>query len=155
MRLRHGTASSLSVDQFRAFSSAVLNQLPADIDLTTAQGWIQKQDLLRRVLRQTLAPTYRGLPVVTHEECGADHSTTVFVCGRCANHESNMDWWGHCHECGGKFIEVVLARSTLLESGRCPECGARFWRLEVVDGYRECANGHVIPRPTSPPESGR
>ncbi len=104
--------ASMSTEQFREFSGAVIRALPDNLIPRVAQGWITNPDSLRRALRQTLAPTWNGLPVVTHEGCGADHSRDVAVCGGtdCGNHESNMNWWDHCHECGGEFIEFVRIR---------------------------------------------
>ena len=58
----HGTASTkMSIGQFREFSGAVLRSLPDDLDEIIAQGWIENQESLRKVLREALAPN--GKPV--------------------------------------------------------------------------------------------
>lgn len=54
---KHGTApTKMSTGQFREFAGAVLRSLPDDLDNSIAQGWVENQESLRRVLRETLAP---------------------------------------------------------------------------------------------------
>src|SRR3989344_3188999 len=46
----------MTIDQFREFVGAVLHSLPDDLDPTTAQGWIENQESLRKVPREALTP---------------------------------------------------------------------------------------------------
>ncbi|MBI4123031.1 MAG: hypothetical protein HY458_01550 [Parcubacteria group bacterium] len=46
----------MTTGQFREFAGAVLRSLPDDLDPTTAQGWIENQESLRRILHESLVP---------------------------------------------------------------------------------------------------
>ena len=50
-----GTAS-MTTGQFREFAGAVLRSLPDNLDPTAAQGWIENQEGLRKVLHEALSP---------------------------------------------------------------------------------------------------
>lgn len=54
-----GTASS---SQMLEFASAVVRQLPREIDGVTAQGWIENQDALQNVLKHALCPPKSAAP---------------------------------------------------------------------------------------------
>lgn len=53
---KNGTASKMTTRQFREFAGAVLRSLPDDLDPTTAQLFIEDQDLLRKRLERALVP---------------------------------------------------------------------------------------------------
>ena len=55
-----GTAS-IEVGHFAELSSAVIQQLPRDIDSTTAQGWIENRAALQKVLRAALLPAAQSV----------------------------------------------------------------------------------------------
>lgn len=50
-----GTAS-MTTGQFREFAGVVLRSLPDDLDSITAQWWIENQETLHKILRETLMP---------------------------------------------------------------------------------------------------
>ncbi len=52
--MERGTASSIELGQFAEFTSAVIRQLPRDLTPDVAQGWIENQGALQRVLRGAL-----------------------------------------------------------------------------------------------------
>ena len=62
----------MTTGQFREFAGAVLRSLPDDLDPTTAQGWIENQESLARVLRETLLPDGKpaGLPAEASAQAG-------------------------------------------------------------------------------------
>ena len=51
---KRGTASILSVDQFAEFSSAVVRNLPRDLDPARVQALIERQETLRDLLHASL-----------------------------------------------------------------------------------------------------
>lgn len=55
-----GTAS-IEVGHFAELTSAVIQQLPRDIDSTTAQGWIENRAALQRALRAALLPATQSV----------------------------------------------------------------------------------------------
>ena len=55
-----GTAS-IETGHFAEFASAIIQQLPRDIDSTTAQGWIENRAALRKVLRTALLPNTQSI----------------------------------------------------------------------------------------------
>lgn len=52
----HGKASRVGVGQFREFAGTVLRCLPDDLDPSTAQGWIDNPEAVRKVLRRAFMP---------------------------------------------------------------------------------------------------
>lgn len=71
-----GTAS-IETGQFAELAAAVVQQLPRDMDSTTAQGWITNRAALQKVLREVLLPdtqsamehafqTFRTVKLGTH-----------------------------------------------------------------------------------------
>ena len=48
--------ASIETGHFAELASAVVQQLPRDIDSTVAQGWIENRSALQRVLRAALLP---------------------------------------------------------------------------------------------------
>ncbi len=50
----NGTASKMSVGQFREFAGVVLRSLPDDLNPQEAQGWVENAEALRKVLRSVL-----------------------------------------------------------------------------------------------------
>jgi len=69
-----GTAS-MTTGQFREFAGAVLRSLPDDLDPTTAQGWIENQENLRKILREALMPD--GKPAGNTYPLSVDYGRTV------------------------------------------------------------------------------
>lgn len=55
-----GTAS-IETGNFAEFASAVIQQLPRDIDSVTAQGWIENRAALQRALRTALLPPVQSI----------------------------------------------------------------------------------------------
>lgn len=55
-----GTAS-IETGHFAELASAVIQQLPRDIDSITAQGWIENRAALQRALRAALLPTEQSI----------------------------------------------------------------------------------------------
>src|SRR3989344_5685094 len=53
----------LETAQFAEFASAVVRQLPRDLDPTTAQGWIQNQRALADTLRKVLKPESESVTI--------------------------------------------------------------------------------------------
>lgn len=51
----HGT-TPMSVKDFKEMVGAVVRQLPTDMDSTTAEGWVQNQEALKKALRKVLLP---------------------------------------------------------------------------------------------------
>lgn len=49
----------MEINQFVEFASAVVRQLPRNLDPVTAQRWIREQGVLADVLRKALAPAFR------------------------------------------------------------------------------------------------
>ena len=64
---KHGTASRLSTDQFAEFASAVVRNLPRDLDPARVQGWIEEGDALARLL----AAAFSGREVSEPEQSPA------------------------------------------------------------------------------------
>lgn len=71
--------ASITTGQFREFAGAVLRSLPDDIDPTTAQGWIDNQERLRKILRKALAPDNKpaGLPAEASAQTGNTYPLSV------------------------------------------------------------------------------
>ena len=69
----------MTTGQFREFAGAVLRSLPDDFDPTTAQGWIENQESLARVLRETLLPDGKpaGLPAEASTQAGNIYHLSV------------------------------------------------------------------------------
>jgi len=69
----------MTTGQFREFAGAVLRSLPDDLDPTTAQGWIENQESLARVLRETLLPDGKpaGLPAEASTQAGNIYHLSV------------------------------------------------------------------------------
>ena len=67
--MKSGTAS-IEMGHFAELASAVVQQLPRDIDSTTAQGWIENRAALQRVLRVALLPD-------TPQSVGSTYPVTV------------------------------------------------------------------------------
>ncbi len=58
--MKNGTAS-IEMRHFAELASAVIQQLPRDIDSTTAQGWIENRTALQKVLRAALLPNAQSV----------------------------------------------------------------------------------------------
>ena len=54
--MSNGTASKMSLGQFREFAGVVLRSLPDDLSPQVAQGWVENAEALRKVLRSMLVP---------------------------------------------------------------------------------------------------
>ncbi|MBI2021220.1 hypothetical protein HYS99_01765 [Candidatus Giovannonibacteria bacterium] len=80
-----GTAS-MTTGQFREFAGAVLRSLPDDLDPTTAQGWIENQESLRKILREALTPD--GKPAGNTYPLSVDYGRGV----ECAVKSGRYDW---------------------------------------------------------------
>jgi len=72
--LNHGT-SSVVQGWFMEFVGAVIRQLPRDINPTTADGWINNQDALKKALREVLSPNEK--PVVNAYSAVVDYGKSV------------------------------------------------------------------------------
>lgn len=57
------TAPIIEANKFEELVTAVIRQLPRDIDSATAQGWIDNQTELQRALRKALMPTVKAAAV--------------------------------------------------------------------------------------------
>jgi hypothetical protein len=58
----------LETAQFAEFASAVVRQLPRDLDPTTAQGWIQNQKALADILRKSLKPETESVAIQVSDD---------------------------------------------------------------------------------------
>jgi len=56
--------ASIEVGHFAELASAVIQQLPRDIDSITAQGWIENRAALQKALRAALLPDGTKVPYV-------------------------------------------------------------------------------------------
>jgi len=69
------STASMTTGQFREFAGAVLRFLPDDLDPTTAQGWIENQESLRKILREALTPD--GKPAGNSYPLSVDYGRSV------------------------------------------------------------------------------
>lgn len=56
--------ASIEVGHFAELASAVIQQLPRDIDTVTAQGWIENRAALHKALRAMLLPTAQSINLI-------------------------------------------------------------------------------------------
>jgi len=61
----------MEIKQFAEFVSAVVRSLPRDMDSTTAQGWIENQAALAKILHEAIMPNYDyDLYLAPEQLCG-------------------------------------------------------------------------------------
>src|SRR3989344_3945268 len=83
----------LETAQFAEFASAVVRQLPRDLDPTTAQGWIQNQRALADTLRKVLKPESESVTIQVSDTGALQPPYNGWDWGRTPRSRSELRSW--------------------------------------------------------------